>query len=228
MSILGRILGNAAKVSAEDAQAEFQQILCPDEQIQRAYKLIRDFFLFTDRRLILVNKQGITGKKTDYHTVPYKSITHFSVETAGRLDLDAEMKIWVSGSPFPFKKKFNRQVNIYEVQATLASYVLPRESPATVTPPQGRVPTPHDPGITISNREPHFSDSQMSDWTVPESSPSSDAESEAKALFESARAAVKAKNRDQAKLLLERIVREYPYTNAATLARNSLGTVKPS
>jgi len=228
MSILGRILGNAAKVSTEDAQGEFQRILCPGERIQHAYKLIRDFFLFTDRRLILVDKQGLTGKKTEYHTVPYKSITHFSVETAGRFDLDAEMKIWVSGSPHPFKKKFNRQVNIYEVQATLASYVLPRESLTTVTPPQGRVPLPHDPTATISSRQPQFSDTQMPEWTVPELSRPADAESEAKALFESARAAVKAKNRDQAVLLLERIVREYPDTNAATLARNSLGTVKPS
>ena len=222
MSVLGRILGNAAKVSAADAQAEFQQILCSDERIQHAYKLIRDFFLFTERRLILVNKQGITGRKIDYHTVPYKSITHFSVETAGHFDLDAEMKIWVTGSAQPFKKKFNRQVNIYEVQATLASYVLPRDSFAALSP----TPSTSGPGVSTAGRQSHSAHTPMPQEAAPEARSPADGESEAKVLFDLARAALKAKKRDQAILILERIVREYPGTSAATLARNGLGTVK--
>jgi hypothetical protein len=63
--------------------------------VHTAYLLIRDTILFTDRRLILIDKQGITGKKTEYHSIPYRSITHFAVETAGTFDLDAELKIWV-------------------------------------------------------------------------------------------------------------------------------------
>ena len=65
--------------------------------MQAAYQLVRDVFIFTDRRLILVDKQGVTGRKVQYHSVPYKSITHFSVETAGTFDLDAELTIWISG-----------------------------------------------------------------------------------------------------------------------------------
>jgi hypothetical protein len=56
--------------------------------------------------------------------VPYKSITHFSIETGGHFDLDAELMIWISGSPAPLQKQFNKRLSIYEVQSVLASYVL--------------------------------------------------------------------------------------------------------
>jgi len=54
----------------------------------------------------------------------YKNIIHFSVETAGTFDLDAELKIWVSGSSLPIQKNFNKATNIYKVQSVLAQYVL--------------------------------------------------------------------------------------------------------
>jgi hypothetical protein len=60
----------------------------------------------------------------EYHSVPYKSITHFSIETGGHFDFDAELKIWISGSPAPLQKQFNKRLSIYEVQSVLASYVL--------------------------------------------------------------------------------------------------------
>jgi hypothetical protein len=83
----------------------------------------RSTILFTDRRLILIDKQGITGKKVEYHSVPYRSITHFAVETAGTFDLDAELKIWISGTPTPIEKTFTKGVDIYEVQAILTQFV---------------------------------------------------------------------------------------------------------
>lgn len=88
------------------------------------YKLIRDLFIFTDKRLVLVDKQGLTGSKIEYHSLPYRAITHFSIETGGHFDLDAELKVWVSGSSTPFQKTFNKRLSIYEVQSVLASYVL--------------------------------------------------------------------------------------------------------
>ena len=103
---------------------DFARVLAPGERIEKAYKLIRDLFVFSNKRLILVDKQGITGNKVEYHSLPYKNITHFSVETAGHFDLDAELKIWISGNPMPIQKQFNKQLNIYEVQSVLAGYVL--------------------------------------------------------------------------------------------------------
>lgn len=91
--------------------------------MEKAYVLIRDVFIFTSRRLILVDKQGLTGKKVEYHSIPYGKITRFSIETAGHLDLDSELKIWISGDPVPVQKTFSRKLDIYEVQTLLASRV---------------------------------------------------------------------------------------------------------
>lgn len=64
----------------------------------------------------------MTGKKIEYHSVPYKSISHFSVETAGHFDLDAELKIWISSSTEPsISKQFKKDDSIYEVQKALAA-----------------------------------------------------------------------------------------------------------
>ena len=124
MGLLDGLFGNAAEIDASKIQAEFTQILAPGERIEKAYQLIRDLFVFTDKRLILVDKQGITGSKIEYHSLPYRAITHFSIETAGHFDLDAELKIWVSGTAEPIQKQFNKRLNIYELQSVLAAYVL--------------------------------------------------------------------------------------------------------
>ncbi|CAM5549551.1 PH domain-containing protein OS=Streptomyces alboniger OX=132473 GN=CP975_18295 PE=4 SV=1 [Streptomyces alboniger] len=117
------MFGNAHTVDPSQAQQDYARLLGAGEQVQAAYQLVRDVILFTDRRLILVDKQGITGKKVEYHSIPYRSITHFAVETAGTFDLDAELKIWVSGNSVPIEKTFTKGVDIYEVQAILTQFV---------------------------------------------------------------------------------------------------------
>jgi hypothetical protein len=123
VGLLDGFIGNASRIDPSAAAQEYGRLLGHGEQVQAAYQLVRDAFLFTDRRLILVDKQGMTGRKVEYHTVPYKSITHYSVETAGTFDLDAELKIWLSGSPTPIVKQFGKGVDVYEVQALLSHYV---------------------------------------------------------------------------------------------------------
>lgn len=123
MGFLDGIMGNASRMDPAAAAQEYGRLLGHGEQVHAAYLLVRDAFLFTDRRLILVDKQGLTGKKIEYHTVPYRAITHFSVETAGTFDLDAELKIWLSGSAAPIAKQFGKGVDVYEVQALLSHYV---------------------------------------------------------------------------------------------------------
>jgi Bacterial PH domain len=78
----------------------------------------------TDKRLLLVDKQGLTGSKVEYMSLPYRSITRFCVETAGTFDADSELKIWVSGSPEPLLKQFKKGSSILEIQKVLATYVL--------------------------------------------------------------------------------------------------------
>lgn len=118
-------MGNAGTVSQEDLVNKYGQLLTDSEQIEMGFKLIRDTFIFTNKRLILVDVQGLTGSKTEYKSIAYKSITRFSVETAGTFDLDAELKIWVSSELNPsIVKQFNKSVNVYDVQKVLAHHVL--------------------------------------------------------------------------------------------------------
>ena len=124
MGIFNGLMGNASEVNLEALKKEYGKILASTETIEKAYKLVRDMFIFTNKSLILVDKQGMTGKKTEYHSIPYKSITHFSIETAGHFDLDAELKIWISGTALPIEKQFNSSLDIYELQTVLAEYCL--------------------------------------------------------------------------------------------------------
>lgn len=124
MGILDGMMGNASKIDVTDLSEDFGKVLAPNERVEHAYRLIRDYFVFTDKRLVVVNVQGVTGSKKEYHSIPYKSVTHFSIETGGTLDLDAELKIWISSTAQPYSQKFNKRLSIYEVQAVLASYVL--------------------------------------------------------------------------------------------------------
>ncbi|KAA0964872.1 PH domain-containing protein [Sporosarcina sp. ANT_H38] len=123
MSIFDGMMGNASEIEVSTVEKEMKDLLTPKEKVEHAYKLVRDLLIFTNKRLILVNKQGVTGKKVEYQSIPYKSVVHFSIETAGTFDLDVELKIWHSGSSAPIQKKFNKFLNIYKVQSVLAEYV---------------------------------------------------------------------------------------------------------
>ena len=72
-------------------------ILVSGEEIVRCFQSIRDGVVFTNKRIIAINVQGITGKKKDYTSLPYNKVQAFSVETAGAFDLDSELDLWFSG-----------------------------------------------------------------------------------------------------------------------------------
>jgi hypothetical protein len=122
--MLQSFLGNASEINAQELQKDLAATLIEGETVVKAFKLVRDLFIFTDKRLLLIDKQGISGKKAEYHSIPYKSISHFSVETAGTFDMDAEMKIYVSGNPTPIQKEFRRGADIVGVQKILAQLIL--------------------------------------------------------------------------------------------------------
>jgi hypothetical protein len=125
MGLFSALLGNAGAVSQEELTKKYAQLLTEGEDIELGFKLVRDTFIFTNKRLILIDVQGITGNKTEYKTITYKSISRFSIETAGTFDLDAELKIWISSEVQPsIKKQFNKSVNVYDVQKVLAHHVL--------------------------------------------------------------------------------------------------------
>ena len=122
--MLQGLLGNSTEVDIRTVQGDLEAILTESEVVVKAFRLIRDFFVFTDKRLILIDKQGITGHKVQYHSIPYKSISHFSVETAGTFDMDAELKIYISGNMTPYQREFKKGADIKGVQKTLAHFIL--------------------------------------------------------------------------------------------------------
>ncbi|WP_295181863.1 PH domain-containing protein [uncultured Christiangramia sp.] len=125
MGLLSSLLGNAGAIENSIIQEKYGKFLIDSEEVIAGFKIIRDTFIFTNKRLIIIDVQGLTGSKIEYFSVLYKSITRFSVETAGSFDLDAELKIWISGEQSPsISKKFNKKVDIYEVQKLLAEYTL--------------------------------------------------------------------------------------------------------
>lgn len=120
-NVLG-ISGNASEMSLEEAREKLNGVLYDGENIELAYKLYRDMIVFADKRLIIVNIQG-TGKKIEYKTIPYKSIQRFSVETTGNFDLDAEVKLFLSGGGYE-NLAFRKDKNIQEIQQILAQRTL--------------------------------------------------------------------------------------------------------
>jgi hypothetical protein len=125
MGLFSGLLGNAGVIDPRKIQEDFGRLFTEDEQIEIGFKIVRDVIIFTNKRLIMVNKQGVTGKKVEYYSVAYGSISRFSVESSGHFDLEAELKIWISSEAEPsITKTFDKKVDIYEVQKILASYVL--------------------------------------------------------------------------------------------------------
>jgi hypothetical protein len=84
---------------------------------------MRDFVVFTDKRLIAVNVQGMTGKKRDFTSLPYSKIQAFSIETAGTFDLDAELDLWFSGLG-KVRLEFKGNSDIRQLGHMIATYVL--------------------------------------------------------------------------------------------------------
>ena len=118
MGFIDGLLGNASTLSTAAVKEELGHILLDGENVDAAFKLVRDLIVFTD-------KQGITGKKTEFQSIPYKSISRFSVETAGRFDLDSELKIWISGAELPaVSKQFKKDESIYDIQKVLAAVCM--------------------------------------------------------------------------------------------------------
>jgi len=124
MGLISGLMGHATQVSVDSIKKEFAPILVEGEEIAAAYKLIRDMLVFTNKRLILVDKQGMTGTKVEYLTIPYSKISCFAKESAGLLDLDAELKIWIHGHATPIVKEFKKDNSVNEIYQLLSQATL--------------------------------------------------------------------------------------------------------
>lgn len=124
MGLLSGIMGSASEISADEATKELAALLVPGESVEHAFKLIRDQIIFTNKRVITVDKQGMTGSKQNIRSIPYKSIKMVSKEGAGMMDLDAELVIWITGESAPLKFEFSKGVNINDVYRLVSTHIL--------------------------------------------------------------------------------------------------------
>lgn len=116
--------GSFFKLKKMDSAAnEVMQLLIPGETVIGSYKGIRDSVTFTNKRVIAVNVQGMTGKKKDYTSLPYSKVQAFSVETAGVFDLDSELELWFSGIGL-VKFEFTGASDIVKIGQAIGSFVL--------------------------------------------------------------------------------------------------------
>lgn len=91
-----------------------ERFISQNETIQFAVKTIRDMAVFTDKRILVADKQGLTGKKIEYYSIPYKNIVTYAVETAGTFDLDSEIKLILSGG-ISIELKFYKDKNMNQL-----------------------------------------------------------------------------------------------------------------
>lgn len=118
--------GSLFKLSPVDPSTLMPRVgplLVEGESIIAAFKAIRDSVVFTNKRVISINVQGITGKKVDFTSLPYSKVQAYSVETAGTFDLDSELDLFFSGiGQVRFELKGN--CDILGLSKLIASYVL--------------------------------------------------------------------------------------------------------
>ncbi|KUJ83699.1 PH domain-containing protein [Microbulbifer flavimaris] len=76
--------------------AKVAPLLLDGEEVLDSFKSFRDGVVFTSKRIIAVNVQGLTGSKKDFTSLPYKNIVAYSVESSGTFDLDSELEIYFS------------------------------------------------------------------------------------------------------------------------------------
>lgn len=123
MGLFSSLIGNVSEVEIEGVLKQFEKLISEGEVVEAAYRLVRDMIIFTNKRIIFVDKQGLTAKKIEYLSVPYRSINTYSIETVGHFDLDAELIIRVKDMEEPIIREFNSSANIYDVQCIITKYM---------------------------------------------------------------------------------------------------------
>jgi hypothetical protein len=111
------------EVPNADGLVLVEDLLIDEEEVFASFKGMRDMVIFTNRRIIAVNVQGISGKKKDFSSLPYSKVQAFSLETAGTFDLDSEMELWFSGLG-KVRFEFNSKFDVKGFSKFLGKYIL--------------------------------------------------------------------------------------------------------
>lgn len=114
---------NLKQIDLSKVRREVLDFLVGGEDMVQAFETIRDQVIFTTKRILVVNVQGITGKKKSYISYPYSKVQYFGVESAGLLDIDSELILaFTDGSKLSFD--FRSNVDIIKISKCIAQFVL--------------------------------------------------------------------------------------------------------
>jgi hypothetical protein len=110
-------------IDEDKVREDFYKFLIDGEEIFAAFKTVRDQLVFTSKRIIAANVQGLTGSKVDYTSIPYNKIQAFSVESSGTFDRDCEIEIYVS-SLGQVRFEIKGDFNLIEFNRLISEHVL--------------------------------------------------------------------------------------------------------
>ena len=116
---------NLKPIDVSEIRHEVDGLLIDGETVEMAFKTVRDQLLFTNKRIIAIDIQGITGKRKSFSTMPYSKIQYFSIQTPGFIELipDSELFIMFSNA-FTAKFEFKGNVDIGKIGRMISEYVL--------------------------------------------------------------------------------------------------------
>ena len=109
--------------NTQESLEKIQDVLVDNEDVNLVYSHVRDKVWFTNKRIIAMDVQGLTGSKKEYRSFPYSKISSFAVETAGTFDGDSDFRIWVSGVGV-FEIKFHKKLDIKKIGRFLSNKIL--------------------------------------------------------------------------------------------------------
>ncbi len=110
-------------VDAEEVQRDYAHVLAPGEIVEYACKTIRDLFIVTDRRVLNVDKQGVTGAKKNYDSIAFNKVSRFAVEFGGKVLGMTTVRIWAMGGE-KLEVQFDKTANGEGMQQVLATKIL--------------------------------------------------------------------------------------------------------
>lgn len=125
MGYLDKVLGNAQTADQGEVDKLITPILCEGEKVSHAFLLgARDLLVFTNLRLIMVDKTGFTGKKKNIFSTAWKNVLSWTYTTVGTIDIDAEVTLHIRGMGLPLVVNFPKKTELNPVIKVISEHVL--------------------------------------------------------------------------------------------------------